>query len=43
VLEGKRVDPTQMATHMFSFEEMERAFEVSGKKPDNVIMVLITF
>jgi threonine dehydrogenase-like Zn-dependent dehydrogenase len=43
VLQGGRVDPTQMTTHTFRFDEMERAFEVSDKKLDNVIKPLITF
>lgn len=43
VLEGKRVDPTLMTTHTFPFGEMERAFEVSDKKLDDVIKALITF
>ncbi|MBO0887299.1 MAG: NAD(P)-dependent alcohol dehydrogenase [Acidimicrobiales bacterium] len=43
VLESKRVDPTRMTTHTFSFDEMERAFEVSDRKLDNVIKPLITF
>ncbi len=43
VLEGKRVDPTLMTTHTFKFGEMERAFEVSGKKLGNVIKPLIVF
>lgn len=43
VLESGRVDPTLMTTHTFSFDDMERAFEVSDKKLDNVIKPLITF
>jgi threonine dehydrogenase-like Zn-dependent dehydrogenase len=43
VLQGGRVDPTQMTTHTFRFNEMERAFEVSDKKLDDVIKPLITF
>jgi threonine dehydrogenase-like Zn-dependent dehydrogenase len=43
VLEAKRVDPTRMTTHTFNFDEMERAFEVSDKKLDNVIKPLIVF
>jgi hypothetical protein len=43
VLEGKRVDPTLMTTHTFPFAEIERAFEVSDKKLDDVIKPLITF
>jgi isopropanol dehydrogenase (NADP+) len=43
VLESKRVDPTMMTTHTFSFDDMEQAFEVSDKKLDNVIKPLIIF
>ncbi|MFI6494519.1 zinc-binding dehydrogenase [Streptomyces sp. NPDC050564] len=43
VLEKERVDPTHMTTHGFSFDEMERAFEVSDKKLEDVVKVLITF
>lgn len=43
VLQGSRVDPTQMTTHTFHFDEMERAFEVADKKLDDVIKPLITF
>jgi len=43
VLEGHRVDPTLMTTHTFAFDDMERAFEVSDKKLDDVIKPLITF
>jgi threonine dehydrogenase-like Zn-dependent dehydrogenase len=43
LLETNRVDPTHMTTHRFQFDEMERAFEVSDKKLEDVIKVLITF
>jgi isopropanol dehydrogenase (NADP+) len=43
VLESGRVDPTLMTTHRFDFGEMERAFEVSDKKLDNVVKPLISF
>ena len=43
VLESGRVDPTHMTTHRFSFDDMERAFEVSDQKLDGVIKPLITF
>jgi threonine dehydrogenase-like Zn-dependent dehydrogenase len=43
VLESDLVDPTPMTTHTFAFADMERAFEVSDKKLDNVIKPLITF
>lgn len=38
-----RVDPRHMTTHTFGFDEMEQAFEVSDKKLDNVVKVLINF
>ncbi|GAA3431731.1 NAD(P)-dependent alcohol dehydrogenase [Kutzneria kofuensis] len=43
LLETDRVDPTHMTTHRFPFDEMERAFEVSDKKLEDVIKVLVTF
>jgi threonine dehydrogenase-like Zn-dependent dehydrogenase len=43
VLQGKRLDPTPLTTHTFRFEEMERAFEVSDKKLEDMVKVLITF
>ena len=43
VLAGRRLDPTHMTTHAFRFDDMDRAFEVSDKKLDDVVKVLITF
>ncbi|WP_433758311.1 NAD(P)-dependent alcohol dehydrogenase [Nocardia sp. CA-135398] len=43
VLESRRVDPTHMTTHEFAFDDMEQAFEVSDKKLDDVVKVLIRF
>jgi threonine dehydrogenase-like Zn-dependent dehydrogenase len=43
LLQGKRLDPTEMTTHIFPFDEMERAFEVADKKLDDVVKALITF
>jgi threonine dehydrogenase-like Zn-dependent dehydrogenase len=43
VLKTKRVDPTAMTSHTFSFDEMERAFEVADKKLDDAVKALITF
>jgi threonine dehydrogenase-like Zn-dependent dehydrogenase len=43
VLETKRVDPTLMTTHTFNFDEMERAFEISDKKLEDVVKPLILF
>ncbi|MFB4299702.1 NAD(P)-dependent alcohol dehydrogenase [Actinomadura sp. NTSP31] len=43
ILETQRFDPTRMTTHTFSFDEMERAFEVSDKKLEDVVKVLVAF
>ena len=43
ILEGKRVDPTPMTSHRFSFDEMPRAFEVMDHKLENVVKPLISF
>jgi len=43
LLKGKRLDPTQMTTHTFPFDEMEHAFDLFDKKLDDVVKTLITF
>ncbi|HEY2639690.1 MAG TPA: NAD(P)-dependent alcohol dehydrogenase [Streptosporangiaceae bacterium] len=43
VLYSQRVDPTLMTSHTFAFDDMERAFEVSDKKLDDVVKPLIAF
>jgi threonine dehydrogenase-like Zn-dependent dehydrogenase len=43
ILETNRVDPTAMTTHTFPFDDIEHAFEVSDKKLDDVVKVLVTF
>jgi threonine dehydrogenase-like Zn-dependent dehydrogenase len=43
ILEGKRVDPTPMTSHRFSFDEMPRAFEVMDHKLEDVVKPLISF
>lgn len=43
LLRTERIDPTWMTTHRFTFDEMERAFEVADQKLDDVIKVLVTF
>ncbi|MEV6325599.1 zinc-binding dehydrogenase [Nocardia sp. NPDC051787] len=43
LLQAGRVDPTDMTTHEFAFDDMERAFEVADKKLDDVVKVLIRF
>ncbi|GLX54122.1 hypothetical protein Shyhy01_70710 [Streptomyces hygroscopicus subsp. hygroscopicus] len=41
--ESGRVDPTRMTTHRFPFGQMERAFEVSDKKLEETVKVLVGF
>ncbi|BBC91712.1 MULTISPECIES: NAD(P)-dependent alcohol dehydrogenase [Streptomyces] len=43
VLANKRLDPTRLTTHRFPFSEMERAFEVSDKKLEDTVKVLVSF
>ena len=43
VLEARRVDPTLMTTHTFTFDNMARTFEVSDQKLDDVVKPLIVF
>jgi isopropanol dehydrogenase (NADP+) len=43
VLEARRVDPTLMTSHTFTFDNMERAFELSDQKLDDVVKPLIVF
>jgi isopropanol dehydrogenase (NADP+) len=43
LLEKKRIDPTRMTTHRFSFGEIEKAFEMMDKKLDGIIKPLIIF
>lgn len=43
VLAGGRLDPSHMTTHEFRFDDMERAFEVSDKKLEDVVKVMIAF
>jgi threonine dehydrogenase-like Zn-dependent dehydrogenase len=43
ILEMRRLDPTAMTSHTFSFDQMERAFAVMDQKLDGVVKPLITF
>jgi len=43
LLKHKKVDPTPLTTHTFSFDEIEKAFEMMDKKEDGIIKPLITF
>jgi len=43
ILQGKRLDPSSMTTHEFSFAQVDRAFEMMDKKLDGIIKPLILF
>jgi threonine dehydrogenase-like Zn-dependent dehydrogenase len=43
LLERRRVDPTPLTTHRFSFEQVGRAFEMMKTKEDGIIKPLIIF
>jgi threonine dehydrogenase-like Zn-dependent dehydrogenase len=43
LLENKKIDPTKMTTHTFSFDEADKALEIMDKKLDGVIKPLIKF
>ncbi|MGE9694122.1 NAD(P)-dependent alcohol dehydrogenase [Streptomyces sp. CH6] len=43
LLEAKRLDPTLTTTRTFAFDDMERAFQVSDEKLEDVVKVLVTF
>jgi threonine dehydrogenase-like Zn-dependent dehydrogenase len=43
VIERGQVDPTQMTTHRFDFDDIPRAFEVADRKLDDVVKVLVSF
>lgn len=43
LMQTGKVDPTPMTTHEFSFEEIERAFQMMDTKEDGIIKPLIRF
>jgi threonine dehydrogenase-like Zn-dependent dehydrogenase len=43
LLQKKRIDPTPLTTHRFSFAEVERAFEMMSTKADGILKPLILF
>lgn len=43
LLETGRVDPTPMTTHTFTFDQIERAFDMMETKDDGMIKPLIAF
>lgn len=43
LLEAGRLDPTPMTTHTFSFDELDKAFEMMQKRAENMIKPLIVF
>ncbi|MGB9652512.1 MAG: NAD(P)-dependent alcohol dehydrogenase [Candidatus Cybelea sp.] len=43
ILKQRRLNPTRMTTHTFSFEDMDKAFEIMDRKLDGVLKPLIVF
>jgi len=43
IIDNRRVDPTLMTSHTFSFDELDVAFDMMDKKLDGVVKPLITF
>jgi threonine dehydrogenase-like Zn-dependent dehydrogenase len=43
LLEMDRVDPTQMTTHEFAFENTDEAFELMASKEEGVVKPLVDF
>lgn len=43
LIEMGRVDPTPMTTHTFSFDELDKAFQMMENKEDGIIKPLINF
>lgn len=43
LLQNKRIDPTRLTTHVFPFDEVDKAFELMKTKADNIIKPLIVF
>ena len=43
LLQNGKIDPTQMTTHTFKFDQADKAFEIMDKKLDGVIKPLIKF
>jgi threonine dehydrogenase-like Zn-dependent dehydrogenase len=43
LLEHKKLDPTRMTTHTYTFDQADKAFEAMDKKLEGVIKPLITF
>ncbi|NMB39039.1 MAG: NAD(P)-dependent alcohol dehydrogenase [Firmicutes bacterium] len=43
LLQTKRVDPTHLTSHTFSFDEVDKAYNLMKNKEDNVVKPLIVF
>ncbi len=43
LMSSGRIDPTPMTTHTFTFDEVQRAFDMMVTKEDGIIKPLITF
>jgi len=43
LIQNRRVDPTRLTTHRFTFEEIEKAFRMMAGQEDHIIKPLIVF
>jgi isopropanol dehydrogenase (NADP+) len=43
LIENGRVDPTLMTTHRFTFDEVDKAFQLMDTKDDGILKPLILF
>ncbi|MDX9858049.1 MAG: NAD(P)-dependent alcohol dehydrogenase [candidate division Zixibacteria bacterium] len=43
LLETKKVDPSLLTTHRFTFDEVDKAFNLMASKEDGIIKPLVTF
>jgi threonine dehydrogenase-like Zn-dependent dehydrogenase len=43
LIQTKRVDPTPLTTHRFSFDEVDKAFSLMASKEDGIVKPLVTF
>jgi threonine dehydrogenase-like Zn-dependent dehydrogenase len=43
LIKNGRIDPTPLTTHEFTFDEVDKAFELMQTKGDGIIKPLVTF
>ena len=42
-LKAKEVDPSKLISHVFPFDEIQKAFDLSDAEPENVCKIILTF